>query len=66
MLGTGDRGGSGRTIESQIVGRKEVDREACLAEASKGKALFRWDVKFDIDWMCDEIWRFNGQNPMRL
>jgi UDP-glucose 4-epimerase len=66
MLGTRDREGSGRTIESQIVRRKEGDRDACLADASKGKALFGWDVKFDIDRVCDEIWRFNGQNPMGL
>lgn len=46
---------SGRTIKSQIVGRREGDRDADCVDASKAKALFGWEAKFDIDRKCPEL-----------
>jgi len=46
---------NGRTTKSRIVSRREADINECLADASKAKALFGWEVKLDIDRMCAEM-----------
>jgi UDP-glucose 4-epimerase len=58
--------GSGQKIKNQIVGRREGDRDAGFADASKATALFGREAKSDINQMCAEIWMFSEQNRRGL
>jgi UDP-glucose 4-epimerase len=54
---------NGKTMKSEIVGRRKGDIAMCFADTSKALALFVWKAKRGIERMCFNTWRFISQNP---
>jgi UDP-glucose 4-epimerase len=57
---------SHRTINYEVVGRREGDIAACYSDPTKAKEVFGWSAKYDLDKMCEDTWRFREQNPNGL
>ena len=43
--------------------RRAGDIASCYAEPTKAKKLLDWEAKFDLEKMCEDMWRFQQQNP---
>ena len=54
---------SGQKIPYQIVDRRSGDIAAFYADASLADELLDWRVKFDLDAMCRDSWRWQSNNP---
>jgi len=54
---------SGKKINYQIVGRRPGDIAQFYADPNLAKKLLDWAVKYDIDRMCADSWRWQLQNP---
>ena len=53
----------GSKVSYKIVERRPGDIAACYADASKAKELLGWEAKFDIERMCQDIVRWQKNNP---
>ena len=54
---------SGKNINYTKGARRAGDIASCYAEPTKAKELLDWEAKFDLDKMCEDMWRFQQQNP---
>ena len=54
---------AGRKIPYRIVGRRPGDIASCYADASKAEKELSWKAVRDIHAMCEDIWRWQTQNP---
>ena len=54
---------SGKKIKYEIVGRRDGDVATMTSDPSKAKQLFGWVAQYDLDKMCEDVWRFNEKNP---
>lgn len=43
--------------------RRAGDIASCYAEPTKAKELLDWEAKYDLEKMCEDMWRFQQQNP---
>lgn len=54
---------SGRTIPTIIKPRRKGDLASSYADCKKAKNLLGWHAHFGIDKMCEDVWRWQSQNP---
>ncbi len=54
---------SGKEIPYKIVDRRQGDIAAFYADASKAKEKLNWEVKYDLQRMCEDSWRWQSMNP---
>ena len=54
---------SGKNINYTKGPRRAGDIASCYAEPTKAKDLLDWEAKFDLEKMCEDMWRFQQQNP---
>ena len=54
---------SGQTILTSIQPRRKGDLASSYADCQKAKKLLGWQARFGIDKMCQDVWRWQSQNP---
>lgn len=54
---------SNKTIPYKIVDRRVGDIAAFFADASLAKEKLDWQVKYDLNRMCEDSWRWQSLNP---
>jgi UDP-glucose 4-epimerase len=54
---------SSKNIPYKIVERRQGDIAAFYADASKAKEKLNWEVKYDLQRMCEDSWRWQSMNP---
>jgi UDP-glucose 4-epimerase len=54
---------SEKSIPYQFVERRQGDVAICFANPSKAKDKLNWQAKKGIDLMCEDIWRWQLNNP---
>jgi UDP-glucose 4-epimerase len=54
---------SGKKIPYKIVDRRQGDIAAFYADASTAKEKLNWKVKYDLQRMCEDSWRWQSMNP---
>lgn len=54
---------SQRKVPVSMKPRRKGDLASSYADSSKAKKLLGWQAKFDIDKMCEDVWRWQSQNP---
>ena len=54
---------SGQAIPTTIQPRRKGDLASSYAECKKAKKLLGWQARFGIDEMCEDVWRWQSQNP---
>lgn len=54
---------SGRKVPYKISGRRPGDIASCYADAQKAKTELGWEVKFGIERMMQDAWRWQEKNP---
>jgi UDP-glucose 4-epimerase len=54
---------SGKTINYQIVGRRDGDIAECFADPAKANRELDWSAKLGIDEMCRDTWNWQKNNP---
>ncbi len=54
---------SGKEIPYKFVERRPGDIAECYAETKKAEKELGWTAKRGIDEMCEDLWRWQSQNP---
>lgn len=54
---------SGQPIPYQIVDRRPGDLPEYYADPTLAEKLLGWKAEFDIDRMCEDVWRWQSMNP---
>lgn len=54
---------SGHPIAYEIVDRRPGDVAATYADPSKAKSELNWEAVHSLDDMCQDVWRWQSQNP---
>ena len=54
---------SGKQIPYKIVGRRPGDIAMCYADSKKVESELGWKVKYGLDEMCEDSWRWQKLNP---
>ena len=54
---------SGKTINYQIVARREGDVAQCWADSSRAQRDLNWHAELDLTRMCADTWRWQQANP---
>ncbi|NXF11992.1 GALE epimerase, partial [Smithornis capensis] len=54
---------SGREIKYKITGRREGDVASCYADPALAERELGWKAAFGLDKMCEDLWRWQLQNP---
>ncbi|MGV9196259.1 UDP-glucose 4-epimerase GalE [Arcanobacterium canis] len=54
---------SGLTLPVEYAPRRDGDRDAFWADASRAKTELGWSAEKSIDEMCEDTWRFQSANP---
>ncbi|KIL52989.1 UDP-glucose 4-epimerase GalE [Jeotgalibacillus campisalis] len=54
---------SGRPIPYTIGSRRSGDLSICYADVTKAKTELDWQSTIEMDEMCEDIWRWQQQNP---
>jgi len=52
---------SGRTVNYQIVERREGDIAECYADPAYAKEVLGWEAELGLDEMCGDSWRYINQ-----
>ena len=55
---------SGEAIPFEIVARRPGDIAECFADPSCAKERLGWSARYDIDRMCQDVWRWQSMNPL--
>ena len=55
---------SGQEIPYEIADRRQGDAAATFADPSKAEKELGWKAEFDLDAMCQDVWRWQSQHPM--
>jgi UDP-glucose 4-epimerase len=53
----------GKEIPYAILPRRAGDIAEFYSDPSFAKELLGWEAKYDLDKMCEDMWRFQCQNP---
>ncbi|NXG72403.1 GALE epimerase, partial [Baryphthengus martii] len=54
---------SGREIKYKLVGRREGDVASCYADPTLAERELGWRAALGLDKMCEDLWRWQLQNP---
>ena len=54
---------SGQQVAYEIKPRRAGDIDSFFADATKAKTLLNWHAKRGIDEMCQDVWRWQSENP---
>ena len=54
---------SNREIKYEIVNRRYGDVAESVADPSLAKEIINWEAKYDIERMCEDVWRWQSKNP---
>jgi len=54
---------SGKTIPYKVTDRRPGDLATVIANAAKAKADFGWEVKRNLQDMCNSAWKWQSMNP---
>lgn len=54
---------SGKTIDYQIVARREGDVAQCWADPTQAERDLNWHAQLDLTRMCADTWRWQQANP---
>ncbi|KAM8977365.1 UDP-glucose 4-epimerase [Pelodytes ibericus] len=54
---------SGKEVSYKIVARREGDVATCYADPALASAELGWKAEYDLDRMCEDLWRWQSQNP---
>jgi len=52
---------SGRTVNYQVVERREGDIAECYADPTYAKEVLGWEAELGLDEMCGDSWHFINQ-----
>lgn len=55
---------SGKKIPYEFAERRAGDAAISFADASKAKAELNWQAEYDLDRMCEDVWRWQSNHPM--
>lgn len=55
---------SGKDIPFEVVGRRAGDLAISYANPSKAHDELGWRAEYDLERMCDDIWRWQSRHPM--
>ncbi|XP_041828908.1 UDP-glucose 4-epimerase isoform X1 [Melanotaenia boesemani] len=54
---------SGREIPYKIAPRRGGDVASCYADPQLAEKELSWKAEFDLDRMCEDLWRWQSMNP---
>lgn len=54
---------SGKKIPYQITNRRLGDIASCYADPSYAEEKLGWKAEFDLNEMCEDVWRWQNNNP---
>lgn len=54
---------SGREITYKIAPRRSGDIASCYADPQVAERELEWKAHFDLDKMCEDLWRWQSMNP---
>ena len=54
---------SGQHIPYEVKPRRDGDVGEVYANSEKAKSLLDWEAKLSLDQMCQDVWRWQSQNP---
>ncbi len=54
---------SGKPVPFQVVERRAGDIASCYADPSYALSMLGWKADMDIEQMCEDMWRWQSQNP---
>lgn len=55
---------SSKKIPYKIVGRRDGDLAIYYANSSLAEAILGWKPDYDINRMCEDLWRWQSSNPL--
>ena len=53
----------GRPLEYRITGRRPGDAAQSYADPGKANRELDWQARFDLDRMCEDVWRWQTSHP---
>lgn len=53
----------GREIPCRVVGRRAGDAAESYADSSKARNELGWAARYDLQRMCDDVWRWQSKYP---
>lgn len=53
---------SGKKIPFEIINRRQGDIAGCYADPSFARIKLQWEAKFNIQKMCEDLWRWKLNN----
>ncbi|XP_068194305.1 UDP-glucose 4-epimerase isoform X2 [Antennarius striatus] len=54
---------SGKEIPYKITSRREGDVASCYANPQLAEEELGWKARFDLEKMCEDLWRWQSKNP---
>ncbi|KAM3933074.1 UDP-glucose 4-epimerase [Leptodactylus fuscus] len=54
---------SGKKVPYKIAPRREGDIATCYADPTVAAAELGWKAEYDLDRMCEDLWRWQSLNP---
>ncbi|MBQ5810148.1 MAG: GDP-mannose 4,6-dehydratase, partial [Clostridia bacterium] len=54
---------NGLNLPYRIVDRRPGDLAEVYADPSKAKAVLGWEAEYDLERMCQDVWRWQSSNP---
>ena len=54
---------SGKTIPYEVVERRAGDAAESYADAGKAQRELNWCARYDIERMCEDVWRWQSRYP---
>ncbi|XP_056412579.1 UDP-glucose 4-epimerase [Hyla sarda] len=54
---------SGKKVSYKIAPRREGDIATCYADPAVAAAELGWKAEYDLDRMCEDLWRWQSMNP---
>lgn len=53
----------GKSLPHKITDRRPGDAAICYADPTKAAEELNWQTERDLDDMCNDVWRWQSQNP---
>ena len=54
---------SGQSIPFEFTDRRPGDIAECYADPTKAEQELGWSAKYDLDRMCEDVWRWQSRHP---
>ena len=54
---------SGKQIAYEVAPRRDGDAAVSFADAGKALDEWGWQAEYDLDRMCEDVWRWQSKNP---